>query len=221
MKIPPWSFSSLSKFETCPRQYQMVRVTKQVKDLQGEAAIWGDRVHKALEQRVLTKQPLPEGMQQWERIVAKFDNPKGKVFTETQIALTRNLQPCEWMDADAWVRGIVDIGVDAGKTVVAFDWKTGKVKPEMTQLELFAALLMHAKPYVQVVKTGYIWLNHNKLTRETYARDDLPRIWDGYNIRVARLEDAYMKDTWIPKPSGLCGKWCPVSHKLCEFSGRI
>jgi hypothetical protein len=218
--IPPWSYSSLTAYETCPKRYSLIRVYKKVKDEMGEAAFWGDKVHKALESRVLTKTPLPEGMQQWERIAAKFDKPKGRLFTETQMALTHNLQPCTWGAKDAWVRGIVDIGVDAGKVVVALDWKTGKVKPEMDQLKLFAGLIMQAKPYVEKVRTGYIWLAYNKLTRETYTRDDLPSIWEGFAARSNRLAEAYKTDMWPPRPSGLCSKWCPVTKAHCEFSGR-
>jgi hypothetical protein len=220
MIIPPWSYSSLTKYETCPKQYQILRVTKQAKDSQGEAAIWGDKVHRAIEQRIISKTPLPEGMQQWERIVCKFDKPKGRVFTETRFSLTRNMQPCTWGDKQCWVRGIIDVGVDAGKRVVALDWKTGKIKPEMSQLELFAALIMQSKPYVQEVKTGYVWLVHNKMTKQLFTREDLPRIWDDFNQRVARLDASYMSDKWIPKPSGLCKGWCAVPRSLCEFSGR-
>lgn len=218
--IPPWSYSSLTKFETCPRQYAAIKVHRVVKDEMGEAAYWGDKVHKALEARVLNKTPLPEGMKQWERLAAKFDHPKGDVFTETQIALTKNLQPCTWMSPDAWVRGIIDVGVDAGPVCVALDYKTGKVKPEMDQLKLFAALLMQIKPYVQKVRTGYIWLAYNKLSRETFTRDDLPSIWEGFAARQGRLVSAYEQDKWPPKPSGLCAKWCPVTKQHCRFSGR-
>lgn len=220
MNIPAWSFSSLTKYETCPRQYAAIRVHRTCKDEMGEAAFWGDKVHKALEARVLTKAPLPEGMTQWEPIVCKFDTPKGQVFTETQMALTRNLQPCTWMSKEAWVRGIVDIGVDAGPVVVALDWKTGKVKSDTDQLKLFAGLIMQTKPYVQKVRTGYVWLQHNKLTRETYTRDDLPTIWEEFSARSGRLARAYEQDKWPAKPSGLCSKWCPLKNTQCEFSGR-
>lgn len=121
--MPAWSHSSLTKFETCPRQYYLVRVAKTAKDTQGEAALWGDRVHKALEARVKNKTPLPAGMDQYEPIAAAFDTPKGQVFTETQIALTRNLSKTGWFAKDAWVRGIVDVGVDAGEIVLAADYK--------------------------------------------------------------------------------------------------
>ena len=48
------------------------------------------------------------------------------MFTEQQIALTRNLEPCGWWDKDAWCRGIIDVGVKAKDTVLLADYKTGK-----------------------------------------------------------------------------------------------
>lgn len=219
-KMPAWSYSSLTKFETCPRQYYLTRVSKEVIDKPGEAAQWGSKVHLALEHRVLNKQPLPEGMGHWERIAAKFDTAKGRVFTETQFALTKNLQPCKWLDKSAWVRGIIDLGVDAGKQVALFDWKTGKVKHDIDQLKLFAGLYFAAKPYVEKIKTGFIWLQHNKVTRETYTREDVPGIWEGFVSRSERLNSAYETNKWPAKPSGLCKGWCPASSKQCEFSQR-
>lgn len=219
MTMPPWSYSSLTKFENCPRQYQLVKVTKAVQDKQTEATLWGNKVHQAIENRILKKTPLPEGMEKWERIVSKFDTPKGRVFTETQFSLTKNLSTCKWTDKSCWVRGIVDVGVDAGDTAVALDWKTGKVKHDHDQLRLFAGLLMQTYPYIQRVKTGYVWLQFNKLTKETFSREDLPSIWEGFIMRSRRLEAAYEKDKWPAKPSGLC-PWCPATNKHCEFSPK-
>jgi hypothetical protein len=198
----------------------MIRVHKLVKDEMGESALWGNKVHGALEDRVKIKKPLPEGMRQWEEIASKFDTARGRVFTETQIALTRNLQPCTWFDKSAWVRGIIDLGIDSGKVATLFDWKTGKVKPEMAQLKLFAALYMSAKPYVHKARTGFIWLQYNEVTKETFTRDDLPSIWEEFAARSERLAEAYRSNKWPARPSGLCSKWCPVTKKHCEFSGR-
>lgn len=220
MKIPPWSYSSLTKYETCPRQYRHLRVLKDVVDPPTEHTRWGNEVHQALEHRVVNKKPLPEGMQQWERIAAKFDNPQGRVFTETKFALTRNLTPCAWTAETCWVRGIIDVGVDAGPRVLLADWKTGKVKHDTDQLKLFAALYMQAKPYVEQVKTAFIWLAHNKLTKEHYTREHLPDIWEDFIMRSERLKAAFERDKWPAKPSGLCKNWCPVPFSKCEFSGR-
>jgi len=47
----PWSPSALDDFVNCPKSYHEKRVLKSVKDVQGEEAIWGVRVHKAFELR--------------------------------------------------------------------------------------------------------------------------------------------------------------------------
>ena len=220
MSVLPWSYSSLTAFETCPRRYYLTRVAKKVKEPPTEATIWGNKVHNALEDRVKLKKPLPEGMDQWERLASKFDRPKGRVFTETRYTFTRNLKPCDWGDKQAWMRGIIDLGVDGGEKAVLFDWKTGKVRAESDQLKLFAAFHLLDKPYAQTVRTGFIWLNHNKMTRKTFTREDLPGILEEFMTRSQRLESAVEKDRWIPRPSGLCRAWCPVGMELCEFCGK-
>ena len=53
-KVMSQSHTSMSCFATCPRQYEAKYVTKEVKFEQGEAAAWGDEVHKALEALGLT-----------------------------------------------------------------------------------------------------------------------------------------------------------------------
>lgn len=217
MKMPPWSYSSLTAFETCPRRYHITRVSKSVQEPQTEATIWGNRVHQALEDRVIKKTPLPEGMQQWERIAARFDTPKGTVFTETKMALNENLQPCKWNDTNCYVRGIIDLGVDAGERATLLDWKTGKVKHDIDQLKLFTGLYMQSKPYVEEVRTGFIWLAHNKLTREDFTRSDLPKIWEDFFKRANKMNAAYENNKWGPNPSGLCNGWCPVGAHNCEY----
>ena len=56
----PWSYSALSAFETCPRRYQLTRVTKEVVERQHEASIWGNKVHKHLEHYANKTAQLPE-----------------------------------------------------------------------------------------------------------------------------------------------------------------
>lgn len=215
-KIPAWSYSSLTKFETCPRQYQLTRVTKVVKDAMGKEALWGQKVHSALEHRVKFKTPLPEGMGKWEPICARFDKAKGRVFTEQQMALTKNLTTTGWWDKDAWCRGVIDVGVDSGRKAVLLDYKTGKVKHDMDQLKMFAAVYMSANPAVEQVRTGYVWLVNNTTTQEEFTRADLPELWQDFTSRSQRLDNAYQTDKWLPRPSGLCNGWCPAKGH-CEF----
>lgn len=217
MTLPAWSFSSLTKYETCPRQYYVVKVLKAVVEPPTVHTEWGVKVHEALEYRVRDKTPLPKDLQQFEHVAAQFDDKRGRVFTELEMALTRNLTPTEWAATDCWYRGIIDVGVDYGKRAVLMDYKTGKVKSDHDQMNLFAAAYAMLAPEVQEFRTGYIWLAHDKLTRKDISREEVPAIWNDFRGRVNRLQASYDKDKWLPKPSGLCRGWCPVGREHCEF----
>lgn len=217
VKIPAWSHTSLTKFETCPRQYWLVRVAKKVVDVPGEQALWGQRVHKALELRVKDGTPLPDGMQKWEPICARILKTDGKLLTEQKMALDKNLRQVEWFAPTCWMRGVLDLSIEKNNKAVLFDYKTGKMKPDNDQLKLFAGMFMSAKPHIEKVTTGFIWLVNGKTTNAKFTRDDLPAIWQEYSVRSQRLDAAYQKDRWIPNPSGLCAGWCPAGRENCEF----
>jgi hypothetical protein len=221
MTPPPWSYSSLTAFETCPRRHYLTRVSKQVTDPPSEAIVWGNEVHKALELRIAEGTPLPASMVNYEPMVQKIlSKSVGDVLTEKQLAITSSFQPAEWWGEDAWCRGVVDLTIVNGSTAVLLDWKTGKIKPDSDQLKLFAALIMAHLPEVTQAKTGFVWLKHGKVTAERYTREYLSEIWRAFSPRVKRLELAYQNDHWPAKPSGLCRAWCPVGRGHCEFCGQ-
>jgi len=222
MTPPPWSYSSLTSFETCPRRHYLTRVSKQVTEPQSDAIIWGNEVHKALELRIAQGKPLPKHMERYEHMVQRLlSKSLDDVLTEQQLAVNYSLQPTDWWGKDAWCRGVVDLIIVNGSTAILLDWKTGKnIKPDSDQLKLFAALTMAHKPEVTKTRTGFVWLAQSKLTAERYAREDTPLIWQSFSPRVKRLEQAYEKDQWPAKPSGLCRAWCPVGRSNCEFCGQ-
>jgi len=221
MKTPPWSYSGLTSFETCPKRYFHIKVAKDVSDAPGEAAIWGSTVHKYLEDRVKDGTPLPPSVAGYEKMVLPIINREGEKLVEQQFSVDANLQPTDWSSDAAWCRGIVDVGVLTGKRAVLLDWKTGKRKLDSDQLMLFAGLAFAHYPQLEVVSTGFIWLKEGKVDQQKFGRDQIPTIWQQFVPRVARLERAYNDNKFPPKPSGLCGRWCPVPKNKCEFSGRL
>lgn len=221
MKTPPWSYSGLTSFETCPKRYFHIKVAKDVDDSPGEAAIWGSTVHKYLEDRVKDGKPLPTAVAGYEKLVAPIINRDGDKLVEQQFSVDSNLNPTAWTSDTAWCRGIVDVGVLTGKRAVLLDWKTGKRKADSDQLKLFAGLAFAHYPQLEVVFTGFVWLKEGVVDKQKFTRDQVPTIWQEFVPRVARLERAYADDKFPPKPSGLCGRWCPVPKHKCEFSGRL
>lgn len=212
-----WSFSGLSQYVNCPRQYQLQRIKNVIPYQETEATLHGTRVHEALELYVRDGKPLPDDCLPYQKFADKIVSLGGEVFVEKEFALTKNLGPCAFADPGAWCRGIIDIGATSGNRALVADYKTGKVRHDSDQLMLFAAFVMHHHPEVQQVRTAYVWLKFDQITAESYTRDDLPRIWDHFNTKVTKLEMSYEKDKWVPKPSGLCRGWCGAGREHCEF----
>ena len=214
-----WSYSALTAYETCPRRYELTRVSRTVKEPQTEATIWGNEVHKALELFAKGEKPLPPDMKKYEKYVNKILSYEGKRVIEERIALDKNFRPTTWMAKNVWVRGIIDIGVVGSEKAYLLDWKTGKRKPDLDQLKLFAALAFAVYPWIDKVTTGFIWLKTKEFDKEVFTREQLPEIWDEFMPRLNRLAISFKDDKWTPKPSGLCKNWCPVGRSNCEFCG--
>lgn len=218
--VIPWSYSSLTAFETCPKRFYLTRIAKLVKEPPTEATIHGNEVHKALELAVLGSTALPQKYQKYIPIVQRIRQATGKKLVEHKFALTSSFKPTEFFAKDAWVRGVIDVGVAGTKTAVLLDYKTGKVKEDGDQMKLFAGAAFATFPWIERAKTGYLWLAHNKVSQAEYTRNDVAAIWGTFIPRVQRMEVSFQKDSWLPSPSGLCRKWCPVGRKLCAFCGQ-
>ena len=118
-----WSYTALTGFENCPHRHWRAKVVKDIADPPGDAALFGQRAHKALENRVKNKTPLPESMKHYEPYCKRFEGVPGQVIVEHQIALTKQLKPTSWFAKDAWCRGVIDVGVVSGKKALMGDWK--------------------------------------------------------------------------------------------------
>lgn len=210
-----WSHTSITTFESCPKKYYHTKVAKDVKEVFGQDADWGKKVHKDLEERITISKPLPDHLSHCEPIVQSILSKDGERLVEEQIALDKNFKPVTWFAKDAWARGVIDVGVVNKKNAVLLDWKTGKRKPDNDQLKIFAALAFAKFPWVQKITTAFVWLKENKLDKQLFTRtQDNASIWAELMPRINKLDSAYQRDSWPAKPSGLCNGWCPV--KSCE-----
>lgn len=218
--VLPWSYSSLTSFETCPRRHYLTKVTKQITEPMSEAILHGNRVHKALELHLNGTKTLPQEYADYLPMVERIKAQPGKRLVEYKFGVTEGFQPTEFFGKGVWYRGVIDVGIVGPKVAFMGDWKTGKPKSDGDQMKLFAAAAFAAFPYLERVKTAYIWLAHNKLDSAEYKREDVPEIWQEFTPRVIRLVKAQEKNDWPPKPSGLCKSWCPVPNSMCEFSGK-
>jgi len=213
----PWSYSSLEDFVNCPRSYHEKRILKSVKEDESEQMIWGTTVHKHFEDRQKHGTPLPRELMQFEPLMVRLDNIPGDFFAERKVALTRQLEPCDFFAKDAWWRGVIDwtkINITDRKAKI-YDYKTGKMHSKFKQLKLFALHTFYSYAEVDEVDVKFYWTQTQMTTGETYRRDEIQKIWLEFIPDLKQYVEAFKTDVWQPRPSGLCNGWCPVTS--CEF----
>lgn len=210
------SYSRLSTFEQCPAKFDYLYVSKSVRDMGSEASEYGNRVHEVLElygKGELDHDSLSlEGKQtleKWGELVDRINNKRGEKYYEYQMAVDQGLAPCDWFSDSAYIRSIADVLVVDGSRAYCLDYKTGKVKDNPTQLQLFAAMVFWHFPEVETVKTSFIWLMHKQTTDAEYKRKHLEALWNGLKPRFDHLVDTVDIGMFDTKPSGLC-PWCPA-----------
>ena len=210
MKEFAWSFSALTRYEQCPKQYYHISVKKDVKDEGSEFSEEGQIVHKGMYDRVCKGKPLPLNYRYLETTAAKFVGLPGDTSGELKFAMARDFSPVQYFDQSVFVRVVVDLLNVRGTQAVVVDWKTGKPKPGFTQLGLTAAVLSTHLPEIETFKVAYVWLQNKSVTSHTYTKASLMEVWNDLLPRVAKIEAAIKTTDFPAKPSGLC-KYCPVT----------
>src|SRR5512135_853897 len=107
--IPPWSYSSLKQFKTCPRQYYEIKVAKNYKPEETEAILYGKSFHSVAEEYIRDGAPIPEYFAYTKPHLDMLKNIPGTKYCEYKMGLTSTLEPCDFFDPAVWCRGVVDL----------------------------------------------------------------------------------------------------------------
>ena len=211
------SYSSIKLFENCPLRYYRQRIIKDVDDPGGEASLYGERVHEALELRLKEGKPLPKELEHHEplcKVIA--DNHRGVLHIEKELTLNENLEPTGWWDADAWLRSKLDVLIDRGHRAIVYDYKTGRKRADQFQMQVFAVQVFKHFPNVEEVLTSLLWLKDGSSTTHFYSRSQSNELWEEIISRIRRIHAAAEADIWPARPSGLC-PYCPARHD-CKYA---
>ncbi len=244
--VPSWSYTAVMEYIQCPRKYQLNRVLKVMPFQETEAMRQGNIIHKAFEDRLREGKKLPEHLEHFEKFIAGMERKVmseqwSEVGAEVEIVYDRDMQPVgswaqtsprPWFSKQAWFRAKFDVVaiIDKRRAFVA-DWKTGKRKPDLPQLELFAACAFKSLPDLEEVTTAYIWTKDAKQDKRVFYREGSDglqegvsekseaQIWGEWLGHVDRIDTSMQQDKWPCKPTGLCG-WCDATPKQCPHSKK-
>lgn len=215
-----WSHSALKDFEGCAKRYHEVKVLKRFPFTDTKHTIYGKDVHKAIEDYGRDGTPMPPEFMLFKPVVDALLAKPGRKLFEHEMALTKDLRPCDFKDDNRWVRGIADLLIvdDDNLTARVVDWKTGNDKyPDRDQLTLMSLMVFAHFPHIRSVSSALFFIVKGSMVKHKMAREDAEAAWWDYRERVAKLEAAHEFDVWNPSQSPLCG-WCPV--KDCTFNTK-
>lgn len=214
MKTFSWSFSSLTDFEGCPYRYAAKRYYCTTREEPTEHTIWGERVHRAFEERVRDGKAFPEDFpttyEPWAKALSALP---GEKFFERKFAVRANHAPCSWAEAQG--RGVVDLLVLHEDVATVIDYKTGKIKDDQTQLELFSWFVVNEFDFdrkIKTVKSRFIWLKDNTTTGCELPYLEAKLVMNRMLPRIEAMERAWDAEDFPCFPSGLCNGWCPVTE---------
>lgn len=216
-----WSYSGLSAYETCAKQYYEMKVLKAWPREETEQTLYGTQLHEQAELFVRDGRPLDPSFAMMQPMLDALVAMPGRKFPELEMALRSDLTPCAFKDPNYWVRGIADLVIvdDDNMTARVYDYKSGSNKyPKTDQLTLMALLIFKLFPHVKSVSGGLLFVLKNTVTKHRVAREQETELWGRYRERIARLEQAHATGVWNPTQSGLCRRYCGVLN--CPFNGR-
>lgn len=207
------SFSRLSTFEQCPKKFEYLYVLKAVQDQGSTATEYGTRVHEALEKVARGEAEHTHESQPFAGLLTRILQQPGEKFFEHQMSIDCLMRPCGWFDETVWVRSIADVLVVNKHEAWIGDYKTGKIKDDPTQLQLFAWMVFTHFPEVEVVKASYLWLLKGEITTMRFTRNMKDHLWTSIDQRLERVQDAVDSGVFKAKPTPLCG-WC-AAQPIC------
>jgi RecB family exonuclease len=208
------SYSAIKDFEGCPKRYYEVRILKRFKTTNTESMLYGTAVHKAFEDYIKSKTPLPPQFAQFQSFIEPLAAMEGDIWCEEKLGIKHDFSPCGFFDKDVWFRGVPDfLAIDREKGIARVaDYKTGKSSryADTAQLELMAAMIMAHHPDVNTVKGALLFVVAKDVIRSVFTREQLPEIWSKWAGRADSIEAALALGIWNPRASALC-KFCPVT----------
>lgn len=208
-KITAFSYSRINSYEDCPKKYYAVSVAKSVKEPETEHTTYGTEVHLAFANFFKKGTKLPLHLQQYQRYLNAIRQYPGTFITEQKLAINQDYQATGWFDNDVYCRIISDLTILNGSNGVMWDWKTGKIKDDFTQLRLAGAVMFLLVPELEKIMLAYFWTKTKQITKEMMVRDEMPAVWSALLPRIQKYHDAHIAKEFPPKPGYLC-RYCPV-----------
>jgi len=194
-----WSYSSLSKYESCPLRYYLNKI-EELEDKPGHAAMRGTKIHEQIEEYLrFSTNGLPDLVES--SFGEELDRAReASAEPEVAISLTEDWERCDW--DDGWVRGKIDMLIPDKSIIV--DFKTGRYYPTHRDQASLYALISMAGGYTEDAYVEFWFLDNDDVVTWEFTRRMLPKLKEKWAFKAKQLQD---ETEWKATPNRFC-KWC-------------
>ena len=211
-KITAWSYSALSQYEKCPRQYKYARIDK-LPQPESHALERGNILHAKAEQFVKGNiKGMPKELSSFQNELKELKRLCAD--TELDLSFTQNWAPTHGKDWNGvWCRAYLDASIMERDVGTVIDYKTGKIYPHHEeQGNLYGLATFIHFPKIKIVDIEFWYFDQGGHVESfSYNKKDLPAMKKDWKNRAAVL---FRETKWAPKPGNHC-RWCPFSN-VCE-----
>jgi CRISPR/Cas system-associated exonuclease Cas4 (RecB family) len=207
----PWSYSRLSCYEECPKQF-WYRYVENVPSSRpsSPATERGSAIHKTAEEYLLDVHKVyPPELQKVAGHAMLLKSKGAK--PEVKLAVKEDWTPTDYDSSDAYFRAIIDIHYVEGNVGHIQDWKTGKVyDSHKVQLETYVAIAAAHYPEATEFRSRCVYIDQGVVSTPTVTPAD--RIKPIRLLLDGRIKNAE-SDTVYPTRANPNCKWCGYSKR--------
>ena len=209
------SWSRLSTYRQCPKQFEAKYISKSYPDESSNPAFTkGNKIHSQVEEYINAKKQDAE-LPTLGKIASNaipivnrmFDsNPAESISAELQVAVDHDWNQVGWFDSADVIkyRSIMDMLVIGNEKATILDWKTGKHRPyadEIGQLHLSSSIIFEMYPSIQEITNAYLFLEHKKTDKHVFTREDHPKTRAKFDVEYIEINE---DEEFAPKKNSYC-----------------
>jgi len=210
--------SSIGLFETCPRQYAHRYLLRDLPFVETDAQREGIDFHYAADRRIAIGAELPPKYSKFEPVMAVVC-AMPHVQSEVTLAVGKDYKASTWRSRAVGCK-IDVLSLDRPrKFALVLDWKTGRPKEDMLQLNTNALTVLANHLDIDTVEVRYVFVKHAQVSNPVVLRRERIDMLETYMHRkIHAIKIAHENAEFEPRPSGLCKAHCDVFN--CEHNKR-
>lgn len=221
------SYSRLSMYENCPRQFQLKHLKKSLPDdSDNPAFVKGRAIHEQLQQYMEWLQGQRDepyvgdiaanGLPMLKRIFHNYP----VIHVEQQYAINLQHKAVEWYSRQAYYRCVIDLIAMRENEALLCDHKSGRVydldEGDTNQLRLNAWMTFHLYPEIERITSSYLYIEHKHSQKQVHSRDELPEMDRAFR---EAFDEVNKEKEWPPRKNSKC-RWCTATREQCPFGGN-